>query len=339
MALEIAQQTFYQTVRHYAGGDLDAAVAAAQSIAGAGELYAQAARWLAKVAQGGETGAYLDADAFAAFIRGGGNIALYAAVESIVATAWDDYRPATILDIGPGDGKVIAGALRRTRLQLRTSFDLVEPAVNLLPKAVEQLSVSSQKVGANPCGCPLGQAQDLPLPQDIEKIQLSQHTPQVEVRGFNGTIQSFMAEAPPTARWDLCQSTWSLQNLSPTERVPLFRWLRERCATLLMAEFDVQTEMYPLLSPERIRLIHDKYVAGIAEYTGKMDPVLEERVKQGFLMPVLFGYFRSGAGRSTCEQTMGEWTAEIAAGGFRDVQRKLIYPYWWANAYLLIAHA
>jgi hypothetical protein len=306
VALEIAQQTFYQTVRHYAGGDLDAAVAAAQSIAGEGELYAQAARWLAKVAQGGETQAYLDADAFTAFIRGGGNIALYDAVESLVAAAWDDHRPHTILDIGPGDGKVIAGALHRTHLQPRTTFDLVEPAVNLLPKAVEQIS---------------------------------QHTPQVEVRGFNGTIQSFMAEAPATARWELCQATWSLQNLSPTERVPLFRWLRERCAMLLMAEFDVQTEMYPLLSPERIRLIHDKYVAGIAEYTGKMDPALEEWVKQGFLMPILFGYFRSGAGRSTCEQTIGEWTAEIAAGGFRDVQRKLIYPYWWADAYLLTAQA
>jgi hypothetical protein len=306
VALEIAQQTFYQTVRHYAGDNLDAAIAAVQSIAGEGELYAQAARWLAKVAQGGETGAYLDADAFAAFIRGGGNIALYDAMESLVAAAWDDYRPATILDIGPGDGKVLAGTLRRTRLQLRTTFDLVEPAANLLPKAVEQLS---------------------------------QYAPQVEMRGFNGTIQSFMAEAPPTACWDLCQATWSLQNLSPTERVPLFRWLRERCATLLMAEFDVQTEMYPLLSPERIRLIHDKYVAGVAEYTGKMDLVLEERVKQGFLMPILFGYFRSGDGRSTCEQTMGEWMAEIEAGGFRDVQCKLIYPYWWADAYLLIARA
>jgi hypothetical protein len=31
--------------------------------------------------------------------------------------------------------------------------------------------VSSQKVEATPCGCPLGQAQDLPLPQDIEKIR------------------------------------------------------------------------------------------------------------------------------------------------------------------------
>ncbi len=304
--MEIAQQTFYQTVRHYAGGDLNAAVAAAQSIAGEGELYAQAGRWLANVAQGGETGAYLDADAFAAFIRGGGNIALYDAVESLVAAAWDDYRPATILDIGPGDGKVIAGALHWSRFQLPTMFDLVEPAVNLLPKAVEQIG---------------------------------RHAPQVEVRGFNGTIQSFMAKVPATARWDLCQATWSMQNLSPTERAPLFHWLKERCAILLMAEFDVKTEMYPLLSPERIRLIHDKYVAGIAEYTGKMDPTLEERVKQGFLMPILFGYFRSGAGRSTCEQTIGQWTDDIEAGGFRDVRRKLIYPYWWADAYLLIAQA
>jgi hypothetical protein len=31
--------------------------------------------------------------------------------------------------------------------------------------------VSSQKVEATPCGCPLGQAQGLPLPRDIEKIR------------------------------------------------------------------------------------------------------------------------------------------------------------------------
>jgi hypothetical protein len=86
-------EAFYQTILHYAESDLDAAVAAAQSIAGEGELYAQAARWLAKVAQDGETGAYLDADAFAAFIRGGGNIALYAAVESLVAAAWPCHHP------------------------------------------------------------------------------------------------------------------------------------------------------------------------------------------------------------------------------------------------------
>jgi hypothetical protein len=30
---------------------------------------------------------------------------------------------------------------------------------------------------------------------------------------------------------------------------------------------------------------------------------------------------------------------DIETGGFRDVRRKLIYPYWWADAYLLIAQA
>jgi hypothetical protein len=299
-------QAFYQTVRHYAGGNLDAAETAAQSIAGQGELYAQAARWLARVAQGGETRAYLDAEAFAAFIRGGGNVALYDAVETMIAAAWDAYRPSTVLDIGPGDGKVITGALRHTNLHPLPALDLVEPATNLLPKAQEHLS---------------------------------QHAPPLEVRSFKQTIQDFMSEVPPTAGWDLCQATWSLQNLPPTERATIFRWLRDRCTTLLVAEFDVQAEAYPLLSPERVRLIQDKYVAGIAEYTGQMAPALEERVKQGLLMPILFGYFRSNADRSTYEQPIARWASDIQAAGFGRVQRKLIHNYWWAEAYLLIAQA
>jgi hypothetical protein len=303
---------FYRAVCRYAEGDLEGAAEAAGSIADRGELYAQGARWLKKVAQGGETGAYLDADAFGAFIRGGGNVAMYDALEKKIAAVWDTCQPATILDIGPGDGQVIIGVLDRTHLRPRPAFDLVEPAANLLPKALESLDG---------------------------------HSPPVEARGFEGTIQSFMDEVFPDVRWDLCQATWSLHNLSPTERAPIFRWLSEHCATLLVAEFDVRTEVFPSLSRERVRLIHDKYLTGVAEYTGHMDPALEERVKQGFLMPILFGYFRSdaartgGAGRSTYEQTVEAWSAEIEAGGFRAVRRDLIYRYWWADAYLLFAQA
>jgi hypothetical protein len=36
--------------------------------------------------------------------------------------------------------------------------------------------VSSQKVGAIPCGCPCGQMQDLPLPRIIEKITHKEQT-------------------------------------------------------------------------------------------------------------------------------------------------------------------
>lgn len=299
-------QAFYHAICHYADGDLDKALAAAQSIAGEEELYSQAARWLGKVAQGGETGAYLDAEAFTAFIRGGGNVAMYAALEKMVAAAWDNYRPATILDVGPGDGLLIAGALRHVHLQPLPVFDLVEPAADLLSKTL---------------------------------AKLSQHTPPVKAQGFNSTIQQFVDHVPPESHWDLCQATWSLHNLSPTDRAPIFRWLSEHCTTLLIAEFDVHTEQYPLLSRQRVRLVHDKYLAGIAEYTGHLNPALEEQVKQGFLMPIMFGYFRSDASRSTCEQPIQAWSAEIRDGGFGTVRRELIYHYWWADAYLLIAQA
>jgi hypothetical protein len=297
---------FYRSVCCYAEDDLEGAVVAARSIAGQGELYAQATRWLEMVAQGGEVAAYLDADAFAAFIRGGENVAMYHALEKMVAARWDAHQPATILDIGPGDGQVIIGGLKRTNLRPLPGFDLVEPAADLLPKAMEKLGG---------------------------------HSPRVEARGFEGTIQSFVDEVSPEARWDLCQATWSLHNLSPIDRAPIFRWLCERCRTLLIAEFDVGTEIYPHLSIDRVRLIHNRYLAGVAEYTGHMDPALEERVKQGFLMPILFGYFRSDSGRSTYEQTLEAWIAEIEASGFRAVRRELIYHYWWADAYLLIAQA
>ena len=299
-------QAFYHATCHYANGDLDKALAAARSIASEEELYSQAARWLGKVVQGVETGAYLDAEAFRAFIRGGGNVAMYAALGKMVAAAWDNYRPATILEVGPGDGLLIAGALRDSYLQPLPAFDLVEPADDLLTKTL---------------------------------TKLSQHTPPVRAQDFNGTIQQFVDYVPPESHWDLCQATWSLQNLSPTERAPIFRWLSEHCTILLVAEFDVQTEQYPLLSRQRVRLIHDKYLAGVAEYTGHLNPALEERVKQGFLMPIMFGYFRSDADRSTCEQPIQAWSGEIQDGGFGTVRRELIYHYWWADAYLLIAQA
>ena len=83
----------------------------------------------------------------------------------------------------------------------------------------------------------------------------------------------------------------------------------------------------------------DKLDIRLSEYTGQIDPALEEQVKQGFLMPILFGYFRSDASRSTFEQTIDDWSAELEAAGFQVARRELIYRYWWADAYLLFARA
>jgi hypothetical protein len=56
-------------------------------------------------------------------------------------------------------------------------------------------SVSSQKVGATPCGCPPGQAhpqvpvgEGLPLPQDIEKIRKSLRKLSIVVGGRIGGL-------------------------------------------------------------------------------------------------------------------------------------------------------
>lgn len=298
-------EAFYDTICRYAEGDLDGALRAVQPIAGQGELYAQAARWLEQVAESGQTDVYQDADAFEIFIRSGGNVALYAALERMVAAAWDTHRPITVLDIGSGDGRALDGILRHTQLRPLPALDLVEPSESMLPKALEQLS---------------------------------QYGPSVKVQGFNCTVQDFMDDTPSGTHWDLCQATWSLHNLAPDERALLFRWLRDHCTTLLIAEFDVQGEAYPLLSWERVRLVHDRYLAGIAEYTGHTDPAIEERVKQGFLMPILFGYFRSDSSRSTYEQPIDDLSAEVQAGGFGPPKKELINQYWWADAYLLTAN-
>ena len=58
--------------------------------------------------------------------------------------------------------------------------------------------VSSQNVGANPCGRPAGQAQGLPLPQVIEKMRLEQRC-----SGEAGNFTGNLAGSP----LPLCSST------------------------------------------------------------------------------------------------------------------------------------
>src|SRR6185312_16298464 len=51
--------------------------------------------------------------AFEAFIRGGGNIELYARTAEALAASYDTVRPAALLDIGCGDGSAVVAALAR----------------------------------------------------------------------------------------------------------------------------------------------------------------------------------------------------------------------------------
>ncbi|MBB5953587.1 SAM-dependent methyltransferase [Saccharothrix tamanrassetensis] len=71
--------------------------------------------------------------AFKAFINGGGNIDLYEAVTSALADLYDRARPASLLDIGCGDGRALLPALNAYRPSRLT---LVEPSAALLDVAV-----------------------------------------------------------------------------------------------------------------------------------------------------------------------------------------------------------
>jgi ubiquinone/menaquinone biosynthesis C-methylase UbiE len=84
--------------------------------------------------------------AFAAFISGGGNVGLYAAVEDALAGLYRELEPVRLADIGCGDGRVVRNAVRRSGQQPDT-LTLVEPSAALLAEAVRNLSPTHAYAG------------------------------------------------------------------------------------------------------------------------------------------------------------------------------------------------
>ena len=146
---------------------------------------------------------------------------------------------------------------------------------------------------------------------------------------FAGSIQEFMRQSD--GRWTVIQATYSLHSIAPAERPELFGWLRSRGERLLIVEFDV-LEFAAMYDPARVRDILARYRRGLAEYTDDGD-----LVSQGFLMPVLFGYFDQTAARTTYEQPIAAWAEQLRAAGFASVESRPLYDYWWAEACLIIA--
>jgi hypothetical protein len=81
-----------------------------------------------------------------------------------------------------------------------------------------------------------------------------------------------------------------------------------------------------------VRYVVDRYETGLSEYAG--DGGL---VAQGFLMPVMFGYFDRTSARTTYEQPIEAWEKELRDAGFETVEKRLLDDYWWASACLLDA--
>jgi SAM-dependent methyltransferase len=141
---------------------------------------------------------YTAPEAFERFIDGGGNVGLYERAGRALAGVHADRRPAGVLDIGCGEGRLTATSLREGLRRL----DLVEPSTELLARACRRL--------------------------DDHGVEVVAHHIAAEE----------LAAAVPDQRWDLAQSTFALHAVAPEPRAAVLADLATRVDALLIVEFD-----------------------------------------------------------------------------------------------------
>jgi hypothetical protein len=52
---------------------------------------------------------------------------------------------------------------------------------------------------------------------------------------------------------------------------------------------------------------------------------------------VLLGFFDQSSARTNYEQPVQMWMEQLGAAGFKQIKSYKLYPYWWADAYLIDA--
>ncbi|WP_415645220.1 class I SAM-dependent methyltransferase [Stackebrandtia soli] len=286
-----ARSWLYLAVLAYAHGDDALAASASERAAdmdGADTVARAAAEYLSRVDRQGRGEVYTRPDAFAAFIRGGGNVALYRELSSYLRERYETLTPQRVLDIGSGDGLALLPAVTG----LGIAVDAVEPSPALAATLAERLTAEG-----------------------------------IDHRVWTMTVEAAMADAEVDAV-RVAQSTFCLHNLAPEARAATLRWLRSRADRLFIAEFDIAAEPAP--TPGWFTTVVERYERGLAEYADGGALVAE-----GFLMPVMFGYFDSGVDHY--EQTAAAWSTELAAAGFTHRETTRLYDYWWAPAVVIEA--
>jgi SAM-dependent methyltransferase len=242
--------------------------------------------------------------AFEAFIRGGGNVGLYAAVSAALADLYDRHRPTSVLDVGCGDGTALLPALAAASHH-PGRLDLLEPSAPLLDAALREVGRWQDAAGSGT------QVTSRPTTAQVLAADLAAGTGE-------------------DATWDVLQSTFALHTVEHGPRTEVLRRLRPRVDRLAVVEFDVPD--VAVGSPEHVRFLARTYEQGLAEYTDDRD-----LVAQGFLLPVLTGQLRPGAVRATFEQPAGAWTRQLEDAGWADVAVRPLHDYWSSPAFLLTA--
>ena len=146
-----------------------------------------------------QANAYDAPSAFEAFIRSGGNIALYRAVSSTLARLYDHHRPHRILDIGTGDGMALVPAVAEATHAPR-EIDIVEPSEQMFAKVAGSLPIHA---------------------------------------GYNQRFEVFAEGIAQEAHWDMAQSSFALQSIPPVARIDALRKLARHVDRLIVIEFDV----------------------------------------------------------------------------------------------------
>lgn len=226
-----AWPAFAAAVEAFTAGEYARAAAGARAAAAADTsslLATAAAVYLERLATKGKEGVYISGEAFGTFIRGGGNLPLYAAVSAALREIYAEQRGAVLLDVGVGDGLALLPALTPAVARV----DLVEPSAQMLARATADLA-----------------ARTIPF------------------RAFPLSIQELAGRAHPEARWALAQATFSLQSVPPDERRAALAWLRAHAGRLLIAEFDPPA-FADDRAPARLAHIAARYEQGLAEYAG-----------------------------------------------------------------------
>ncbi|KAL6064377.1 hypothetical protein QOT17_010957 [Balamuthia mandrillaris] len=301
---------------------------------------------------------YSSGAAFEAFIEKGGNVPMYQSLSRLFRQNYKEGleskrndrnkeeeeenkedSPFCILDIGVGSGKALLPSLfdddAEENKNCQMKVELIEPSASLLTSCIDALrsSPSSNSISFT--------AHNLTIQEFMQNKRREEEELQKENDSNN---------------WDIIQASFALHNLPIEDCGNVMKWAHHclsssssSCATrrrggrMLIAEFDVPPSVcLSRYSPAFVEHVRTTYPKGLAEYEDaeheETTSSCFELVAQGFLVPIMLGYFaRSQQQNTTYERPVEAWQNELLSAGFARVETHVIYRYWWADAVLLVA--